>query len=130
MYQINEGGRCLLFVAQERTKESLAQFFRLLRADNCRRIGYVVSDMWRNYLDVVQEFVPNAGHMLDRCHVMKKSNEALNEIDREETRELRVAGYEPVFRRARWCLLKRPESLTNRQTTSLCEILKHNLKTV
>ena len=72
VYQINEGGRRLLFVAQERTKESLAQFFRMLKADKCQRIEYVVSDMWRNYLDVVQEFVPNAVHVLDRFHVMKK----------------------------------------------------------
>jgi transposase len=42
--------------------------FRLLKADNCRRIEYVVSHMRRNYLDVVQEFVPNAGHVLDRFH--------------------------------------------------------------
>jgi hypothetical protein len=41
----------------------------------------------------------------------------LDEIRREETRELRVAGYEPVLRKARWCLLKRPENLTDRQTT-------------
>ena len=45
VYQINESGRRLLFVAQERTKESLAQFFRILKADNCKRIEYVVSDM-------------------------------------------------------------------------------------
>ena len=96
VYQINEGGRRLLFVAQDRTKESLAQFFRMLKADNCQRVEYVVSDMWRNYLDVVQQFVPNAVHLLDRFHVMKKFNEALDEIRREETRELRVAGYEPV----------------------------------
>jgi hypothetical protein len=32
--QIDEGGRHLLFVAQERTKESLDQFFRILKADN------------------------------------------------------------------------------------------------
>jgi hypothetical protein len=43
LYQINEGGRRRLFVALERTKESLAQFFRLLKADNGRRIEYVVS---------------------------------------------------------------------------------------
>ena len=61
---------------------------------------------------------------------MKKFNEALDEIRRDETRALRVAGYEPVLRKARWCLLKRPENLTDRQTTSLREILKHNLKTV
>ncbi len=89
-----------------------------------------MGDMWRNYLDVVQNFVPNAVHALDRFHVMKKFNEALDEIRREETRELRVAGYKPVLRKARWCLLQRPEILTDRQTTLLREILKHDLKTV
>ena len=61
---------------------------------------------------------------------MKKFNEALDEIRRDETREMRAAGDEPVLRKARWCLLKRPENLTDRQTTSLREILKHNLKAV
>jgi transposase len=86
--------------------------------------------MWRNYLDVVQEFVPNAAHVPDRLNLMKKFNWALDEIRREETRELRAAGYEPVLRKARWCLLRRRENLTDRQTTSLREILKHSLKTV
>jgi hypothetical protein len=45
VYQINEGGRRLLFVVQERTKESFAQFFRKLKVDNCQRIASVVSDM-------------------------------------------------------------------------------------
>ena len=48
VYQINDEGRRLLFVAQERTKESLAQFFRLLKADNCSRIESVVSDMLKS----------------------------------------------------------------------------------
>ena len=115
VYQINEGGRRLLFVAQERTKESLAQFFRMLKADNWKQIEYVVSDIWRNYLDVIQEFVPTAVHVLDRFHVMNKFNEALHEIRRDETREIPTAGYEPVLSKARWCLLTRPENLTDRQ---------------
>lgn len=130
VYQINEGGRRLLFVAQERTRDVLVQFVRMLKADNFQRVEYVASDMCRNYLDVVQEFVPYAFHVLDRFHVMKKFNEALDEIRREETRELRAAGDAPVLRKARWCLLKRPENLTDRQTTSLRVTLKHKLKTV
>jgi transposase len=79
---------------------------------------------------VVQEFVPNAVYVLDRFHVMKKFNEALDEIRHDATHQLQPMVNDPVLRKARWCFLKRPENLTNRQTTSLRDILKHNLETV
>jgi transposase len=39
-------------------------------------------------------------------------------------------GYEPVLKQSRWCFLKRPENLTDKQTVKLSEILKYNLRTV
>ena len=37
-------------------------------------------------------------------------------------------GYEPVLKKKRWCLLKRPENLTDQQRMSLRELLGYNLK--
>jgi carbonic anhydrase len=54
----------------------------------------------------------------------------LDEIRHDGTEQLQATANKPVLRNARWCLLKRPENLTDRQTTSLQEILKHNLKTL
>jgi transposase len=39
-------------------------------------------------------------------------------------------GYKPVLMRSRWCFLKRPENLTDKQTVKLAEILEYNLLTV
>ena len=39
-------------------------------------------------------------------------------------------GYEPVLKHARWCLLKRPENLTQKQTVRLAELVKYNLRSV
>ena len=39
-------------------------------------------------------------------------------------------GYEPVLKNKRWCLLKRPENLTDKQNVSLRELLAYNLKSV
>ena len=39
-------------------------------------------------------------------------------------------GYEPVLKHSRWCLLKRPENLTDKQTVKLDELLKYNLQSV
>ena len=54
----------------------------------------------------------------------------LDEIRHDGTEQLQATANKPVLRNARWCLLKWPENLTDRQTTSLQEILKHNLKTL
>jgi transposase len=35
-----------------------------------------------------------------------------------------------VVKHSRWCLLKRPENLTDKQTVKLAELLKYNLPSV
>jgi len=69
-------------------------------------------------------------HVLDRFHIMKQFGKALDEIRAEETKQLKRDGYEPVLKTSRWCLLKRPENLTDKQTVTLSELLKYNLRTV
>lgn len=130
VYQIDEGRRRLLFIARERTKAALEQFFDLLTTEQLQRLKFVVSDMWQNYLDVVQQRASQAVHVLDRFHIMKKLNEALDQIRREETRRLKEDGYEPVLKHSRWCLLKRPENRTAKQTVKMSELLQYNLKSV
>lgn len=130
VYQIDEGRKRLLFIAQERTKEALHGFFDLMRPEQISGLKFVVSDMWQNYLEVVRERAGEAVHILDRFHVMKKFNEAVDQVRRDETRQLKTDGYEPVLRKTRWCLLKRPENLSDRQTVTLQELLRYNLRTV
>ena len=69
-------------------------------------------------------------HVLDRFHFMKQFGQALDEIRAEEAKRLKRDGYEPVLKRSRWCLLKRPENLTDKQTVKLSELLKYNLRKV
>jgi transposase len=69
-------------------------------------------------------------HVLDRFHIMKQFAKALDEIRAEEAKRLRRDGYEPVLKESRWCLLKRPENLTDKQTMRLAELLKYDQRTV
>ena len=43
---------------------------------------------------------------------------------------MKADGYEPVLKHSRWCLLKRPEHLTHKQTVKLSELLNYNLRSV
>jgi transposase len=130
VYQIEDGMKRLLWVAEERTEESLRGFFQALDETVRQSIRFVCSDMWQRYLKVVAEQVPQALHVLDRFHIMKKINEAIDQVRRSEARQSEEAGYKAVLKHSRWCLLKRPENLTEKQTVKLAELLKYNLKCV
>jgi len=49
---------------------------------------------------------------------------------RSEAARLERDGYEPVLKHSRWCLLKRPENRTEKQTVKLAELLQYNLQNV
>ena len=129
VYQIS-GVKRLLWVSHERTEQSLRRFFDVLTDDVRKGIRFVCSDMWKPYLNVIEEQVPHALHVLDRFHIMKNMNVAIDEVRRQEVAQLRRDGYEPALTKSRWCLLKRPENLTDNQATRLAELLQYNLKSV
>ena len=122
--------RRLLWVGLDRTEESLRGFFRTLNDEAKASIRYLCSDMWRPYLNVLAQEISNAIHVLDRFHIMQAMNKAIDEVRAEEARRLKRDGYEPVLRHARWCLLKRRENLTKKQTVKLAELVKYNLRSV
>jgi transposase len=130
VYDIGGASRRLLAVAQERTEASLRSCLDNLGETACEQVCFVCSDMWQPYLKVIAERLGKAIHVLDRFHVMQKFGKALDEIRAEESKRLQRDGYEPVLKRSRWCLLKRPENLTDKQTVKLSELLRYNLRTV
>lgn len=129
VYQL-DGAKRLLWVAEGRTEESLRGFFRSLAVEIKVGIRFVCSDMWRQYLNVIGEQIPQALHVLDRFHIMRNMNKAIDDVRRAEVAELKQDGYEPILTKARWCLLKRPENLTEGQQAKLEDLLHYNLKSV
>jgi transposase len=130
VYDIGGKTKRLLAVAEERTEASLRTCLDGLGKPVCLGVKYVCSDMWRPYLNVIAEKLGQAIHVLDRFHVMQQFGKALDEIRAEEAKQLVRDGYEPVLKKSRWCLLKRPANLTEKQMVKLSELLKYNLRTV
>jgi transposase len=130
VYQIDEHCRRLLWVGKKRTAATFRQFFAMLGTDRSAGIQYVCSDMWKPYLQVIAQKIPQAIHILDRFHIVANLNKALDKVRAQESRALVKDGYEPVLKGSRWCFLKRPENLTVNQQYTLKELLKYNLKSV
>ncbi len=130
VYQIDEGAKRLLWIGQDRTAKSFLRFFRMLGKERSGKLKFVCSDMWRAYLKVIAKKAAGAVHVLDRFHIMQKMNQVIDEVRAAEAKRLAADGYEPVLKHSRWCLLKRPENLTEKQAVKLSELLKYNLKSV
>jgi transposase len=130
LYDISGEETRLLAVAEDRTDASLRSCLEELGESVCKGVRFVCSDMWKPYLNVIGKYLRHAVHVLDRFHVMKLFGKALDEIRASEARRLEQDGYEPVLKQSRWCFLKRPENLTDKQTVKLSELLKYNLRTV
>jgi len=130
VYQIDPGRRRLLGVLEGRTKGALQTFFSELGTRWCAGVKVVCSDMWKPYLEVVAEMLPNCLNVLDRFHIVKKLSEALDQVRREEAARLAREGYEPILKNSRYCFLKRKANLTANQKRKLGELLQYNLKVV
>ena len=52
---------------------------------------------------------------------MSHMSKAMDEVRAEETKELKKKGKVPLLTKSRWCLLKRPKNLTEKQVVRLKE---------
>ena len=107
VYQIDNGTRRLLWVARDRTEESLRGFFDLLGEPRTRTLHFVASDMWQPYLRVIAERAGQAFNVLDRFHIAKKLGEAVDKVRATEAKAMAAKGFDPVLKHSRWCFLKR-----------------------
>jgi len=130
VYQIDAHCTRLLWVGKERTVKTFEGFFDMIGEGLSSKIEFVCSDMWRPYLRVIRERCSNALNILDRFHIVAKMNDALNDVRAAESRKLAQDGFEPVLTNSRWCVLKRKENLTQKQSVRLRDLLKYNLQTV
>jgi transposase len=131
VYQIDAGAKRLLWIGRERTEKTLRRFFQMLGTERSGQLRFVCSDMWKPYLRVIAELATHAVNVLDRFHIVAHLSKAIDEVRAKEFKELRAKkGKAAVLSGSRWCLLKRPENLTEAQDVKLKDLLACNLKTV
>lgn len=130
VYQINNGAVRLLWIGKKRTEKTFQSFFDMIGEEKSNLIEYVCSDMWKAYLKVIKERIPQAVHVLDRYHIVANLNKALDKVRAGEHKQMKQDGYDPILTKSRWLLLKRPENLTDNQSGKLKDLLKYNLKSM
>lgn len=130
VYQIDADCKRLLWIGQDRKVQTLLRFFQWFGPERSRALRYLCSDLWKPYLQVVAKKAGQALHVLDRFHIVAHLSKAIDEIRAQEARDLKAKGYQPLLKRTRWLLLKRPEHLNEAQDSKLADLLRWNLRTV
>jgi transposase len=100
------------YVAEGRTKESLAGFYASLTPAQLAGLQIVAMDMWEPYVQATREQVPGAEAKIvfDRFHIMKHLCEAVDRVRRRENRELTAEG-DTTLQKTRYLWLYNEENV-------------------
>ena len=99
-----------------RNKETVIKY--LSQLDGKQHIQYVTMDMWRPYRDAVKDVLPQAKIVIDKFHVVKMANEALERV-RKSFRESLTPKQRRGLMHDRFVLLKRESDLDDKERSRL-----------
>lgn len=117
---------CVLWVGKGKGRETIDQFFNEELSERQRlKITWASSDMSRAYTEAIKHHCPNAKLVIDRFHLVKALNEAVDEVRKEEWRDLDVEGRKAI-KGLRWLLGMGPSSRTKGHTRFLNSLRKSN----
>jgi transposase len=88
------------------------------------KVENICCDMSPAFIKGVEENFSNAAITFDKFHIMKKINEAVDEVRRQEQVE------NEFLKKSRYIWLKNPENLTENQKIRLGSLSAMNLKTI
>ena len=125
IYQIDAGTRRLLYVGRKRTEATMLKGLKTLEAESkgfCERITIACSDMWKPFLKVIRERLPNALNVLDRFHIAQHLNRAVDEVRRGEQAQLSKAAKKRI-KGVKFLLLKKGSRVRGKARAKLNDTL-------
>ena len=125
VYDLQE--KRLLWSGEGRSQDTLRAFFEEHGEALKQRVKGVCCDMWQPYIDMVKEHLPEATLVFDKFHIMQHLLKAVDDVRREEARELKKTNPE-LLKRTRYIWLKNPENLTDKQRGRLGHLEQLNLR--
>jgi len=122
-----EGGR-VLEVVEERTEEACKSLITNgLSETQKQQIQAVALDMWPAYANAVTELLPHAQIVHDKFHISKHLNEAVDQVRRDEHKELLKQG-DTRLTGSKYCWLANEENVTDALAEQLDQLKRSDLK--
>jgi transposase len=118
----------VIWVAPGKNADTVRSFFEELGAERATRLELVAIDMSGAYIQAVREKAPHARLVFDRFHVQRLAQDALDEVRREQVRELRELDPEAAkeLKDTRFPLQKSPWNLTQPESEKISRVQDRN----
>lgn len=118
-------GRPIWFGGQDRSEESMTQFYNWLGPRKSQGIRLAVMDMWKPFRKATKAQAPQAAIMFDKFHVMRHLGEALDQVRKREYARL-CDKERRYIKGQKYTLLSRRENLTLEGREALKTLLAAN----
>jgi transposase len=116
----------VVWTAKGKDAATLKAFFEDLGPERCAAIECVTMDLSAAFIKAVEESAPEAQIVFDRFHVQRLASDALDEVRREQLRELRGMPEGRELFRSRFALLKNPWNLSDIEHARLSQVQRAN----
>jgi transposase len=117
---------CVVWVGKGKGRETIDRFFReALSVDQKKRVQWASCDMSQTYIGAIKDHCPNATLVIDRFHLVKALNEAVDEVRKEEWRLL-GADERKAIKGLRWMLGMHARNRTKGDTRFLNALRNSN----
>jgi len=124
VYDMDKG--CVVWVGKGKGRETIDAFFEKELSEYQRnQIQYASCDMAKTYIGAIEDYCKNAILVIDKFHVVKALNEAVDEVRKEEWRAF-DGDEKKVLAGLRWLLFKHSSNRTKGNTHTLNMLRKSN----
>jgi transposase len=117
---------CVVWAAKGKGRNTIDDFFRNHLSEYQRKnITTASCDMSETYINAIKEHCPNGILVLDKFHIVKALNEALDTVRKEEWHSLGKSERK-ALKGLRWLLYKHSGNRTKRETRLINSLKKGN----
>ena len=117
---------CVVWVGPGKGRETIDKFFDEQLSDYQKwQITWASCDMSQTYIGAIEEHCPNATLVLDRFHIVKALNNAVDQIRKEQWREASI-DERKALKGLRWLLFKHSSNRSKKDSRILNALRKGN----
>jgi transposase len=117
---------CVVWVGRGKERETIDVFFNeVLSPYQKERIEWACCDMSETYIGAIKEHCPNATLVLDRFHIAKALNVAVDEVRKQQWR-LASGDERKALKGLRWLLYRHSSTRSRKDTRTLKALDKGN----
>jgi len=116
----------VIWIGKGKAKASLQRFFDEQLSDyQKRKIKWGCCDISKGYINALKENCPGIQIVLDKFHIVKALNEALDSVRKDEWRQTAVR-HRKALKGMRWLLFKHSGNRSKKETRIIASLRKSN----